>query len=52
MILLDFVFGLIQNIAHPQNVLNRGAFDGRATGDLKIPSPVRLSGFRVSFSDI
>ena len=52
MVLLDSVFVLIQSVAHPQNILNRGTFDGRAAGDLKIPSSVRLTGFRVTLSDI
>ena len=51
-VLLDSVFVLIQSVAHAQNILNRGTFDGRSAGDLKILSSVRLTGFRVTLSDI
>ena len=45
-------FPSVQRLADNENILNGSAFEGRATGDLEIPPPVRLGGLAVTFGNV
>jgi len=51
-VLSPTVLLFLQTLAHNQDILNRRTLQGRTARNLKIPSPIPLSGVCISFSDI
>ena len=45
-------FFLAQGVADYQNILNRGTFQCRTTGDFKVPPSIRPRCFAVSFGNV
>ena len=45
-------FPSVQRLADNENILDGGALESRATGDLEIPPPVRLGGLAVAFGNV
>jgi hypothetical protein len=45
-------FGFVQRLANNQNVLYRGAFQGRTPRDLEVASPVRIGRLPVALGNV
>jgi hypothetical protein len=45
-------FGFVQRLANNQNVLYRGAFQGRSPRNLEVASPVRIGRLPVALGDV